>query len=445
MASNKKRMLSRLRQVNLSLFAIVAEGFLSRLSFGFISFALPLYASHLGLSLTQIGFLIALNEAVALMLKPVMGYAADRFGLKRSFTIAIGLRSLVALLLAFVTSPWQLYGVRAIHGSSKALRDPAASALIAEQGGKKAIASAFAWYHTAKMVAGSLGKALAGIILTITASNFSLVFTLSFVISVLPLYAVARYVRENTPQPEETKAAVETLTQATPEEPPVNVLESRWLLLPFTLLNFLINGTAEMLKGLFPILATQYGGLNEAQTGLIYTASTIVLLISGPMFGWLSDRGNRKLVLMVRSIANTISSIIYIFAPNFLGITTGKLVDDIGKSAFRPAWGSLMAHISSFDKRRRAQTMSWMILGEDAGTIVGPILAGFLWTTWGLTIMLSARVVLAIVTEVYAAYLDRLLENTERDKSTQPHRRRRRRRRRRSSVLHWFRRKTRRR
>ncbi|OKH40015.1 MFS transporter [[Phormidium ambiguum] IAM M-71] len=436
-------MLSKLRQVNLSLFAIVAEGFLSRLSFGFISFALPLYATHLGLSLTQIGFLIALNEAVALMLKPLMGWVADRFGLKRSFTIAIGLRSLVALLLAFVTSPWQLYAVRAIHGSSKALRDPSASALIAEQGGKKAIASAFAWYHTAKMVAGSLGKALAGIILTVTAANFSLVFALSFVISIFPLYAVARYVRESHSQPEEATTKAEALAQATPQEPanelPVNVSESRWLLLPFTLLNFLINGTAEMLKGLFPILATQYGGLNEAQTGLIYTASTLVLLVSGPLFGWLSDRGNRKLVLMVRSISNTISSIIYIFVPNFFGIATGKLVDDIGKSAFRPAWGSLMAHISSFDKRRRAQTMSWMILGEDAGTIVGPILAGFLWTTWGLPIMLSVRVGLAIVTEVYAAYLDRLLENQDRGTKS-----RRRRRRRRSSVLNWFRRKAKR-
>lgn len=438
-------MLSKLRQVNLSLFAIVAEGFFSRLSFGFISFALPLYASHLGLSLTQIGFLIAVNEAVALVLKPLMGWVADRFGLKRSFTIAIGLRSLVALFLAFATSPWQLYGIRAIHGSSKALRDPSASALIAEQGGKKAIASAFAWYHTAKMVAGSLGKALAGIILTVTAANFSLVFTLSFVISILPLYAVARYVRGSKLEHEETTATeAETLAEAAPQEPaneiPVNVSQSRWLLLPFTLLNFLINSTAEMLKGLFPILATQYGGLNEAQTGSIYIASTIVLLVSGPLFGWLSDRGNRKLVLMVRSIGNTISSIIYIFAPNFIGITAGKLVDDIGKSAFRPAWGSLMAHISSFDKRRRAQTMSWMILGEDAGTIVGPILAGLLWTTWGLPIMLSARVVLAIVTEVYAAYLDRLLENQERGRGTQPRRRRRRR----SFILNWFKRKARR-
>ena len=53
------------RRVNFSLIAIVGEGLLSRLSFGLISFSLPLYARHLGLSLTEVGVLAALNSAVA--------------------------------------------------------------------------------------------------------------------------------------------------------------------------------------------------------------------------------------------------------------------------------------------------------------------------------------------------------------------------------------------
>jgi len=77
------------RQVNISLLAIVGEGLLSRLSFGLISFTLPLYARHLGLSLTEVGILAALNSAVAVALKPLLGWAADRFGLKRTFVAAI--------------------------------------------------------------------------------------------------------------------------------------------------------------------------------------------------------------------------------------------------------------------------------------------------------------------------------------------------------------------
>src|SRR5438094_6759058 len=172
------------RRVSSSLIAIVAEGLFSRLSFGLISFALPLYARHLGLSLSEVGILVALNSAVAVVLKPLLGWVADRFGLKRTLVAAIGLRSLVSLLLGFASAPWELFAVRSAHGLSMSLRDPSVNALIAEHGGKKSVASAFAWYQTARTVAGSMSKALAGILLTVTAANYPLVFFVGFALSV---------------------------------------------------------------------------------------------------------------------------------------------------------------------------------------------------------------------------------------------------------------------
>src|SRR5437899_9604249 len=152
-----------------------------------------------------------------------------------------------------------------------------------------------------------------------------------------------------------------------------------------------------MLNGLFPVLATEYAGLSNAQAGVVYAVSTLVTIFSGPIFGWLSDNVSRKLVLMVRGVANTFSSILYVVAPTFAGIGVAKTVDDMGKAAFRPAWGALMAQISSFDKRNRARTMSWMSMGEDAGGLVAPILAGVLWGNGGITALMGSRVLLAIV------------------------------------------------
>ena len=152
----------RLRSADPALSAMVAEGFLSRFSFGIVSFALPLYALELGLGLTEIGLLASLNLMVAIALKPAAGWVADRAGLKLSLTAAIALRSAVSLLLAMATVPWQLFATRSLHGVSIALRDPAVNALIAEGASKERIASAFAWYQTAKSVAGSLGKVIGG-------------------------------------------------------------------------------------------------------------------------------------------------------------------------------------------------------------------------------------------------------------------------------------------
>src|SRR5437867_5681294 len=97
------------RNMNPALMALVAEGFLMRLSFGIIAFALPLYARHLGLSLAETGALIALTGVVKVALKPVMGWLADRVGTKRGLVAGLGLRSLVSFLLAFATTPWQIY------------------------------------------------------------------------------------------------------------------------------------------------------------------------------------------------------------------------------------------------------------------------------------------------------------------------------------------------
>jgi MFS family permease len=390
-----------------ALAAIVAEGFFSRLSFGLISFALPLYAyQELGLSLTAIGFLASLNLGVAIVLKPFMGSLADRVGMKPSFTVAIGLRSVVSLLLVFATLPWQLFAIRGVHGVSIALRDPSANVLIAEQGGKKAVASAFAWYQTAKSLAGTLGKAGAGVLLAVTASSFSTVFGIAFLLSVLPVVVVARFVRE--PQPHES-AAGEAARQA--EQARGAAMPSPRTL-PFAGVGFLISGTAYMLANLFPILAVEYAGLTTAQAGLVYLIAPVVIL-TGPAFGWLSDNVSRKLVLSIRSVANVASSVLYLVAPSFAGVAAARAVDDLGKAAFRPAWGALMAHVAGFDRRRRARTMGSMSAGEDAGEFAGPILAGFLWSTWGVPVLLAVRIALAVVTEVYTLALTASLKRLE--------------------------------
>jgi MFS family permease len=390
-------------RTNPVLLAIVVEGFLSRLSFGLISFALPLYAYRLGMSLTLIGFLMSLNLVVAILLKPTAGSFVDRFGLKLGLLEAMVLRSFVSLLLAVATVPWQLFATRAVHGVTISVRDPAVNALIAEAGGKRSVATAFAWYQTAKSVAGALGKVMAGLLLGLTASNFAIVFVVAFVLSALPIAIVALFVPNvSAPTVDPGEAEEGEAPEAAGPAP---------TMLPFMSLGFLVSGTAYMLANLFPIFAVEYGGLSEAQAGAIYSLSAIVVL-TGPVFGWLSDHVSRKLVLSIRSAANVLSSVVYLLAPNLSGMAAGRVVDDLGKAAFRPGWGALMAHVASFDKRRRGRTMGYLSAGEDAGEVTGPILAGFLWSTWGAPALLGARIALAVATEAYTIMLSRRLTGT---------------------------------
>ncbi|HEY6909537.1 MAG TPA: MFS transporter [Myxococcales bacterium] len=389
----KRPAATREKRTDPALLAIVGEGLFSRLAFGVLSFALPLYARSLGLSLAEVGVLMSINSAVAIGLKPVLGWTADRFGPRRTLLVAATMRSAVSLLLVFSSAPWQLFAIRSLHGVSMALRDPAANVLLADRGGSKKVASAFAWYQTGKTVAGSTSKACAGILMGLLGTRYPIIFLAGFVLSSVPLLVVARYVKEVPPAPPAPRPAAAARPQPGTGMRPVLAVAG---------LGVLVASSAEMLAGLFPVLATEYAGLTTTQTGLVYAASTAVAVSAGPIFGWLSDNVSRKLVLGIRGAANTLSSILYVVSPSFAGVGFARCSDDLGTAAFRPAWGALMSQVSHLDRSKRARIMSWLSMGEDAGGVLGPMLAGFLWNGWGVVALMGARVLLAATSEVYA-------------------------------------------
>jgi MFS family permease len=105
-------MFASVKRSDPTLLALLAEGFLSRLSFGIIGFALPLYARRMGMSMGAIGLLISLSVVAELTLKPFASALADRLGFKRSLGTAVAARSMVGLLFAMAATPWHLLDAR---------------------------------------------------------------------------------------------------------------------------------------------------------------------------------------------------------------------------------------------------------------------------------------------------------------------------------------------
>ena len=392
--------LAHLVRTNPTLAAITVEGFLTRFGFGMIGFALPLYAVSLGMSLAEIGVLYAIRTLVTVVFKPLMGWVADRFGSKLTLVIAVAMRCVIGFLFIFSDQPWHLYVLRILHGVMTAARDPSATSLIAENGKQNRMASAFAWYLTARDVGRSLGYGVAGILIAL--ASYQVVFSVAFVASCAALFTVKRYVRSDVQRaahiPKRKDTSVKAVVPA--EDPPV-VIEYRHFI-GYASFGMMVTLTSEMMRGLFPVIAVQYAHLTEMQAGITAMASSIAILFAGPFFGWLADNVDRKLSLSFRGIANIFSSLFYLFMPNFPGFLTARVLDDTGKAAFRPAWGSVLAEISAAKPTHRGRIIAVVDSGITLGEMLGPLLAGVLVAAFGVPAMLGVRVLLAVITEIQA-------------------------------------------
>jgi MFS family permease len=392
----------RARNPRAAMATVIAEGFLGRLTFGMVSFALPLYALHLGLSLSEIGILISIRTVIALGLKPVAGWASDRVGVRTVYLAGTFARVLAAVALIFANSLVGLTLVRFLQAASAAGRDVASLGAIARDADNR-IGTIYSWYASAKHVGGVAGAGVAGLVISYSDDGFGILFTLVFAMSVLPTAVVWFGLREVR---DEETAAEPTLSP----EPETQLFRSRVTEF-FRLLRdlsgpasvgMLIAASAYMVHGLFPILATEYAGLSAAQAGLIYSLSAAVFLIAGPTFGWITDRYGRLVGIALRSAANIGSSLMYLASPTFVSIAAARSVDDTGKAAFRPAWASAIADIAAKDPPRKGRRLGTLDAVQEIGEMAGPALAGILWQTGGVFALFGVRIAIAIVAEICA-------------------------------------------
>jgi MFS family permease len=396
----------RARNPRAALGAVLAEGLLGRLTFGMVSFAFPLYALSLGLSLAEIGLLVSIRTVLALLLKPVAGWLADRVGVRAVYLSGSAVRVLAAVGLLVAGGFGGLAVIRLLQGASAAGRDVASLSVIARDA-RTRVGTVYSWYATVKHVGGVAGAAVAGLVIAASGGAYGPLFVLISVLSTLPLAAAWIGLREVPdvdapvlPKPEATAAASPEPGPAAGRAAGIAAL-IRELAGPATV-GTLVATSAYMVHGIFPVLAVEYAGLNEVQAGLIYSLSAAVFLVSGPAFGWVVDRRGPLVGVAWRSIANIGSSLLYLASPTFAGLAAARAVDDSGKAAFRPAWASTIAKVAAADPSRRGQRLGVLDTAETIGEALGPALAGALWQSGGIVALFAARIAIAATAEFAA-------------------------------------------
>ena len=146
------------------------------------------------------------------------------------------------------------------------------------------------------------------------------------------------------------------------------------------LAHMVVDGSINILPVILPLLADRFQ-LSYAQVGLAAALLNITSSVIQPAFGWISDRRHTRW-FMPMGIAWTGAFVGLVgLVPNYLSLLAVTLCTGFGSAVFHPVASIAVARASG---AQRGLGMSIFSAGGNLGFALGPVLAAWLLTLFGL-------------------------------------------------------------
>jgi len=368
---------------------LYAAGFVTAFGAHSIAAGLGAQSENIGLTLLNLGILLALYDVSEVFLKPVFGALSDRIGARP--VVVGGLVGFAALSLIglWAADPFMLALARLGQGAAASAFSPASSAMVARlaRGGKAG--TYFGRYGSWKSLGYIIGPLLgAGLI---WAGGFALLFgTLSVLAAATALW-VTLAVPHLEPLPRQRYTVLDLARQ----------IGERRFLVP-TLVLAASTAALGAAVGFLPALATRHGLDAVAGTAAV-SLLALGSVLTQPRIGRLRDRNgisdNQGTTAGLLLIAAGVALLAVAPAPVTIFLAAAAI--GIGVGAATPLG---FAHLAdTTPPERMGRTMGSAELGRELGDAGGPLLVGGVATLTALPLGLGALALL-----IAAASLPRL-------------------------------------
>ncbi|RKO19558.1 MFS transporter [Pseudarthrobacter phenanthrenivorans] len=360
---------------------LYAAGFVTAFGAHSIAAGMGAQSEDIGLTLLNLGILLALYDISEVFLKPVFGALSDRIGPKP--VIFGGLLAFAALSLIglWAANPFMLGLARLGQGAAASAFSPASSAMVARLAGGRNAGTYFGRYGSWKSLGYVIGPLLgAGLIF---AGGFALLFTTLSVLAAFAAVWVMICVPHLEALPRQRYTVLDLARQVT----------ERRFLTP-TLVLAASTAALGAAIGFLPALATRHGLGALAGTAAVSVLAVASVLIQ-PRIGGLRDRGNisdaRGMTTGLLLIAAGVT--ILALAPGPVTIFLAATAIGAGVGVATPL---AFAHLAeTTPPERMGRTMGSAELGRELGDAGGPLLVGGIATFAGLPIGLAALALIA--------------------------------------------------
>lgn len=134
------------------------------------------------------------------------------------------------------------------------------------------------------------------------------------------------------------------------------------------------------LPAILPFFVSEYGMDYTSIAGLMFASSFLSSVIQ-PLFGWLADKGSRQWFMGLGVLMTGLSLALTGFVQDYWSIFAAVTIMGIGSSIFHPEGAR---NVNAIAGAQKGQGMSIFSAGGNSGFGIGPLLAVFLITTFGM-------------------------------------------------------------
>ncbi len=356
---------------------------------------LPLFAESLGLHSSEIGLVAAASTITGIIVNLVTGTFSDLYGRKKLLVASGVFFATAPFMYLFVNDSLGLTFVRVYHGIATATFMPVSLATVAdmyvEDRGEK-----IGLFSSATLLGRLLAPTAAGLLIAF--KGFSEAYFICGIIGVFTLILLTIM-----PQPKR-KVSNKATTLKGKREKKLNfrdvILNTQLLLLG--LINATIYFSMQGLETFLPLYLEKFS-VETWKIGVLFTVQLLVIIVSKPYMGKLSDElGRTKLIIagmILMSMVLPFFSISTNYYPVLIVISIFALTVSLTTASLTPLASEIVPTGSYGTAIGVLETI------KDFGQALGPIATGVILATSSFTKVFLAMAVLTIlITLLFTLY-----------------------------------------
>ncbi|MDH5447870.1 MAG: MFS transporter [Candidatus Bathyarchaeota archaeon] len=333
------------------------------------------FSTSLGTPEALLGIVAAASTIPGILVSFPAGWLSDVFGRRKLLLTSCVVFASAPFLYLFVSSWWQLVLVRFYHGFATAIFVPVSNATIAELFPTKR-GERISTFSSATIIGRSVAPLLGGSILFITVNNYRELYVIVGVAGIISLFTALIYLKEITSTNfNKTLEKMKSRKNTSVLQDWSKIAGNKGILIVGILeaSQYYTFGAVEFfLVGYLQDIAT----MNLLLVGIILGAQPIIISLTKPFMGKLSDKIGRRTPIIIGSLITSFLLIAIPLTVDFPILLVLSILYGLGFSLVTSSTPALVSELTQ--KENYGATMGFLATIMDIGQTIGPIMSGII-------------------------------------------------------------------